>query len=388
VTEAALDTRARRDAERLADEHAPPPRGAGRSGALAAIEPVCVINGRFTTQPATGVQRYAREVTRALDAILAGANQRARLLAPMPPREPLDLRAIDITILPPTTGHVWEQTRLVGLGRRPLLNLCNTAPALGGGNIVCIHDANVFIAPDSYSRAFRVVYKTLQPWIARRAMAVATVSRDAAARIASHLGLPLARVAVLPNGHEHALRWNPDLSRFKGACRRPYVLMIGSLARHKNIARIVGLAEALDALGLDIKIAGGTAAVFAAAFHAASPNLEWLGRVSDDDLACLLRDATCLAFPSTSEGFGIPALEAMTLGCPVVASDTTSLPEVCGDAALYASPGDDAQWMARFTALARSPDLRDTMREKGLARAMTFSWRDTAAGYHDLVASA
>ena len=76
-----------------------------------------------------------------------------------------------------------------------------------------------------------------------------------------------------------------------------------------------------------------------------APNVSWLGRVTDDEFAALLRDSLCLAFPSFVEGFGLPPLEAMAIGCPVVVSDTASMPEVCGDAALYASPYNPEEWL-------------------------------------------
>ncbi len=345
------------------------------------------INGRFLTQNETGVQRYAREITRALDKILFEAGASARILTPAAPREGLGLKAMTVDVVRPFQGHLWEQLRLPLAEDGLILNLCNTASVLGRRNILCIHDASVFTAPESYSLAFRAFYKGLQPLISRSALAVATVSKDAASRIARHLGIKVGAITVLPNGHEHALRWNPAASRREKVVGRPYILMIGSVAKHKNIARIIGLANALDDLGLDIKVAGGSASIFTDSYQAAAPNLAFLGRVSDDDLAFLLQDAMCLAFPSISEGFGIPALEALTWGCPVVASDTTSLPEVCGNAALFADPHDDRQWLAHFSSLHASRDLREDLRGKGYEQAKRFSWSTSAQGYHELALS-
>jgi glycosyltransferase involved in cell wall biosynthesis len=101
----------------------------------------------------------------------------------------------------------------------------------------------------------------------------------------------------------------------------------------------------------------------------------------DEELAALLRDSLCLAFPSLAEGFGIPPLEAMALGCPVVASDRASLPEVCGDAALYASATDPEAWHSSFIRLHCDAKLRADLISRGEARARRFSWRASAELY-------
>jgi glycosyltransferase involved in cell wall biosynthesis len=166
---------------------------------------------------------------------------------------------------------------------------------------------------------------------------------------------------------------------------RPYIVLLGSLAKHKNIRRIVDLADTIDSLGLDIKVVGGAATIFQQERWKAAPNLAFLGRVSDDDLAFLLSGALCLAFPSTSEGFGIPLLEAMVCGCPIVASNSSSIPQVCGNAALLADPHDDAHWLKHFTALAGSPMLSCELREKGREQVRKFSWKRSAQTYLEML---
>jgi glycosyltransferase involved in cell wall biosynthesis len=352
--------------------------------------PAFTINGRFLAQPVTGVQRYAREVIRAIDEQLEGRDHAVRLRAPHDAGDTLALRNIRFERLAPAKSHAWEQMTLPLRCRTPLLNLCNTAPLAGLNRVVCIHDANVFVAPDSYSKSFRVFYKTLQPAVARWATTVTTVSHDAAAKIARHINIPEDRIVIAPNGHEHALRWDADRSKLAEtiALRRPYILLLGSLAKHKNIRRILELADVLDELGLDIRVVGSAAAIFQSERGAVAPNLAFLGAVSDDDLAFLLKNALCLAFPSLSEGFGIPLLEAMIWNCPIVASTQSSLPEVCGDAALFADPHDGAGWVKQFVALAESKTLSDELRAKGQEQARRFSWARSAHIYLDLMSRA
>ena len=347
------------------------------------------INGRFFGQPTTGVQRYAREVVAAIDGLLSAEGRHGTVLAPhggdIPP-----MRAIDVRRAGPSGGHLWEQAVLPSRWRGPLLNLCNTAPVVRSRQVVCIHDANVFRMPESYGRSFRALYRTLQPLLARRSSRIATVSRDAARQLAGHLPIRAEDVAVLPNGHEHALRWDAGAATVFDARpqERPFVLLLGSRARHKNAGLILGLAEALDGLGLDLLVAGGGAGIFAADRLGDGPNVRWLGKVSDDDLALLFSRALCLAFPSFTEGFGLPILEAMALGCPVISSDRASMPEVCGDAALMASPDDPAAWLTHVEALVASPLLSEELRERGRRQAGRFRWAETARGYLDLFEAA
>ncbi|HEY0212996.1 MAG TPA: glycosyltransferase [Paenirhodobacter sp.] len=329
------------------------------------------INGRFLTQKVTGVQRYARNVVAALDQILPQAGVRGDIITPQGG----------------VNGHVWEQFTLPLRAPGRLLNLCNTAPAVKADQIVCIHDANIFTAPHSYGRGFRTVYGLLQPLLARRAARITTVSHFAARQIARYLPVRVSDIVVLPNGHEHALNWNPDRADkarqiYSG---RPFVLAIGSQARHKNMELLANIAPDLDAAGIDVIIAGGGGAIFANATLAAAPNLHLTGPVTDDDLAFLMDHALCLAFPSWTEGFGLPIIEAMARGCPVISSDRASMPDICGDAALLAAPDAPQTWLRQIIALKGSNTLRGDLTGRGREQMLRFSWAETAAGYLHLL---
>ena len=111
------------------------------------------VNGRFLTQPVTGVQRYARNVITAMNAALSDLGAKASIIAPRSASDP-GLSTMPLLSAGPLAGHAWEQTVLPAQWRGRLLNLCNTAPAVKADQVVCIHDANVFVAPESYGRAF------------------------------------------------------------------------------------------------------------------------------------------------------------------------------------------------------------------------------------------
>ena len=347
------------------------------------------INGRFLTQPQTGVQRYAGEITRALDAALVRDEGLARttrfeLLLPAECEADPRLEAITVRRARRGTGHVWEQAVLPTMARGGLISFANLGPLAHRHQIVCMHDANVFLEPTSYSRAFRLAYRAMFPALARRSRAVTTVSAFSAAML-REFGVTGPRGAqVIANGHEHALRWNASASPFAAPDRFPrsYVFALGSRAKHKQIELLLELAPALDALGLDLVLSGGQASIFAATGEREpAPNVHTVGFVGDDDLAALFRGALCFAFPSRTEGFGLPLLEAMVHGAPIVSSDCASMPEVCGEAALYA-PADAPQvWLEQITRLAADNALREDLRRKGFARYPRFSWVAGAEHY-------
>lgn len=356
----------------------PPLRRPGVSPALA-----FAINGRFYAQPVTGVQRYAREIVSVLDGLLDDRAARVRLILPPAATTVPALSAIRTCHAEGASGHLWEQAILPLRTDAPLLNLCNTGPVSLRRQIVCMHDTNVFDAPGSYSPTFRALYRVLLPSLVKRGAMITSVSHFSAGQLAQRLGIAPRAITVMHNGHEHVYRWSAARSDLP-ACLdgiRPFVLLLGSRARHKNAAFILRQAAALDALGIDLVVAGGSAAIFSPTESVRASNIHGLGFVTDDDLAWLYAHALCLAFPSRSEGFGLPVLEAMALGCPVVASDQSCLPEICGAAALLAGPDDAPTWQAHFRNLVTSPALRADLRGRGLERAKAFSWHNAAQGY-------
>jgi glycosyltransferase involved in cell wall biosynthesis len=347
------------------------------------------INGRFLSQPVTGVQRYALEVVRALDKCVADGHPLCRklaveLLAPEGSVPPPELRAIRFRAAGRAHGHLWEQAVLPRLARTGLISLCNTGPLSLRKQIVCIHDANTRTCPQSYSRAFRMLYRVLAPALGRSAARIATVSHYSADRLAEYKICPREKIVVAPNGHEHALRWIASHSSGTRQIAGPNtIVMVGSPAPHKNIGLILDMADRLEEAGLDVAVTGihDRRILKGRLPERAARCIAWLGRLTDNELAALLRNSLCLAFPSLEEGFGLPVLEAMALQCPVVVSDRASLPEVCGNAALYASPFAGEAWLDAFVRLRADAGLRERLIASGGRQAHRYRWQRTAEVY-------
>ncbi|WP_294391582.1 glycosyltransferase family 1 protein [uncultured Sphingomonas sp.] len=346
------------------------------------------LNGRFLGQSRTGVQRYAWEILHELDRHLAErhglADQLAIDLVVPPDVEALPrLHAIRTCRTSAGRGHLWEQAVLPLHARNGLISLTNTGPLLVRKHILCIHDLNTRSFPQSYSRSFRWLYRLLMPALGRSARTVTTVSHYSAGQLAAHGVCRRDKIIVVPNGHEHVRQWTPQHTEASAKLAgRDTIVLIGSPAPHKNVGIVLSLAGRLEAAGLRVALVGhADPGVFRGAGASHAANVHHLGRLPDPALAALLRDGLCLAFPSFVEGFGLPPLEAMAVGCPVVTSDRTSLPEVCESAALYASPDDPEAWFNSLLQLRHDPALRDALVARGRAQAMRFTWSRSALLY-------
>jgi glycosyltransferase involved in cell wall biosynthesis len=229
--------------------------------------------------------------------------------------------------------------------------------------VVTVHDLAVFRYPQAFGRWTRLYVPRVIPSVLRAARRIVAVSEFTAGEIERVVGIARDRVTVVPNGVEPV--FTPDGDAAQG----DYALAVGTLEPRKNIAVA---ARAANHAGLRLRVVGerGWGRV-----DVDGDGVEWVGRLGDEALAQQYRGARCLVYPSLYEGFGIPVLEAMACGTPVVTSRGGATEEVAGDAAVLVDPHDVADVVA---GIERAVADAAALRERGLARAAGFSWDETA----------
>ena len=257
-----------------------------------------------------------------------------------------------------------------------LINLANLAPVAHRRKLSMIHDAQFMISPESFPRRFQLGYRLLTPLIARTSNRVLTVSEYARDSLAAFKVAAHDKTVVIYNGGDHILHARPDagvLDRLELG-GQPFVLLFGTAAAYKNVQVVFeAFSQGLPDVRL-VVLAAQRESLEAAGLHP-PPGAIFAGPVDDCELRALYESALCLVFPSRTEGFGLPPIEAMLCGCPVVAAPAGAIPEVCRDAILYAdifAPGD---WIDQITSLRLRPDLIAEKQAAGHRRAAGFTWR-------------
>jgi glycosyltransferase involved in cell wall biosynthesis len=338
-----------------------------------------LINGRFLTQPLTGVQRFARHLVLALDDILG--DYPATLVTPRRThwrQAELPLRHIQLEEWGTRSGHLWEQMELGWqVGDRPLLNLGNTAPLYHRRQWVVIHDAMVFAMPQTHRWYFQATYRRIYRRLGQICPHIFTVSEFSRRELQRYLALPQERLAVIPNAANHCQHWagaQVPIPRFLD--HQPFVLAIAHPAPHKNFGAIAQSLALLPPVHL-VTIGTWDAKLYQSS-AAPTPTHLSLGSVDDATLAALFARALAFVYPSRYEGFGLPPLEAMACGCPVIVGDIPALRETCGTAALYVSPDRPDELVAAIHHLHQNPALRQSLIAAGQAQAARFSWQRSA----------
>jgi glycosyltransferase involved in cell wall biosynthesis len=346
-----------------------------------------ILNGKFLSAAPTGVHRVALELGNALADLVAEEHASVRdlnfaLSVPADGYARANEVRLPSRLVRPFRGIPWEQISLPFSEREAtILNLCNIGPVIARNAVTMIHDVQVHLSPESYSRGFRLWYRTLQPIMARRHRHILTVSEFSRQEIAKAGLCALDHISVVHNGVDHILRMKSDASAVAklDLSAAPYVLALSTVQAHKNIGILMKAFADPALVGVKLVLFGGTSrAAFAASGIAVPQNVIFAGRVTDNELRGLIEGARCLAFPSTTEGFGLPPLEAMLLGCPAIVAPCGALPEVCGDAVLYCAPDDVGDWVKAIRSVVFENRLRAHLSKAGADHAAQFTWRRAA----------
>lgn len=327
-----------------------------------------VVNGRFLARRVTGVERYGHEILRCI-----GMHCR-----------------IELTPRQGWKGHLWEQCFLPArLSRDSVLwSPANTGPLLIPRQALTIHDLSPLEHPEWFRGSFAAWYRLFLPILAKRVQTIFTPSEYVKEKVIQRFGAK--NVIVTPNGVDYSL-FHPGAKQIQIGLPQNYVLFVGTLEPRKNLERLLQAWNEIKAEfdEMWLMIVGVRGSVFKA-IHVSHEidRVRFLGYVDDETLAGLYANATLFVLPSQEEGFGLPALEAMASGTPVIVSDGGALPEVVGEAGIQFCLEDQKGLKQTLKECLSNSRLRTELREKGLERAKKFSWQKTAdivwESLHDL----
>jgi glycosyltransferase involved in cell wall biosynthesis len=288
------------------------------------------INARFLTQQITGVQQFAVEICRNL----SNQNISFVLLAPKGTTCPKALSHLPFQQIGNASGYIWEQIELPSFlkkqGSPLLLNFCNTAPLLYSNQWITIHDLAFMHHPEWFNKSFAKVYRFLIPRIAKRSRKVFTVSKTIQNQLKTLLGLD---AEILYNGVAHDILFDSA----KTTTRKNYILTVSSINPRKNLKTLIAAFEQANLPNYELIVAGAANAVFGKEQLSVSSNILFTGYVNNAELINLYKQAALFVSLSLDEGFGIPVLEALYLGCPVLLSDIAVYKECFDAVALFTS---------------------------------------------------
>lgn len=342
-----------------------------------------IINGRFLTQPVTGVQRFAEEITAQLSMKIDDLCIAVHDINSVVNKELIS--RFNIIEVKGGDGHYWEQVTLPVFlkknGRPLLINLGNTAPSLYKNKIVTHHDVTYIRYPQSYPFSFRLFYRLLTPVMFRNSKKILTVSEFSKKEICNVYGVDSSKIAVVYNAV------NPQFTpaEVELVKQKPYILAVSSQNFHKNFH---GLVDAFTStkLNVGLKIIGHKAKAFSdVELNVDDFRVEYIGRVTDCQLVELYRGATAFVFPSLYEGFGIPPLEAQSCGCPVISSDAASMKEVLMNSALFFDPNNRNEIREAIEEIVSNQSIRDDLIERGFINVERFSWEKSASNVLEII---
>ncbi|MDF7823987.1 glycosyltransferase family 1 protein [Pontiellaceae bacterium B12227] len=244
--------------------------------------------------------------------------------------------------------------------------------------VVTIHDLLFMIRPNP-NFSIHAIQRRLVPPFVKACRHVIVISEQTKKDVMKHLLVPEEQITVIPWAVDETFFTPPEITGFMPGflpVSEPYFLAVGCNTERKNTPRL-----------LEAYCRSGARSPLVLAWnppndirekYASNKSIHFIGRVTEEQLRDLYRSALALVYPSLYEGFGLPALEAMACGCPVITSNTTSLPEVGGDAVLYIDPENTDSIAHEMKALEESAELQDALQKKGYEQVKRFSWKKTA----------
>lgn len=331
-----------------------------------------IINARFLTQKVTGVQRFAIEISRTLRKL----NSEIIFVTPFGIIDNDLARELGAIVIGKSKGTVWEQIDLRfylrSKGNPLVVSFCNTGLIFYNNQIVTIHDMSYKVNPGWFPRSFYLWYNFLIPHIAKRSLRLFTVSNSAKKDILKYLNIRQQKIRVIYNSSN--LNTNNNFEQIEEG---RYLLSVSSLDPRKNLNSLLKAYKDIDTK-VNLIIVGLKKDNFELDETLLNERVIVKSYVSDDELASLMRYAEAFVYLSLYEGFGLPPLEAMSMGCPVLVSDIPAHREVCGDAALYADPYNVEDAKEKITNLLSNDQLKTELILAGEKNIKRFNWFESA----------
>ena len=299
------------------------------------------INGKFYAQNVTGVQRFAREIVLEMDKIADQLD--VEIVVPADAKNIPSLKNIKITKSRLKKSIAWEQLCLpfyLWRKKRIGVHLCHVAPIIKP-DIVCIHDANVLVNPQWFTKKVRLWYGLIGFVCAKFAKRIITVSDFSKGELQKKLKIRNDKIDVLSEGWEHIEKIHADdgILAHYGLKKREYFFSLGTRAPHKNIRWICEYAKKRP--NVVFAMSGSNyGRIFGKIKDSIPKNVKFLGYLSDEDIKTLMKNCKAFIFPSFYEGFGLPPLEALCIGSPVIASDIPVMHEIFGNTVHYINPNN------------------------------------------------
>jgi glycosyltransferase involved in cell wall biosynthesis len=348
------------------------------------------INARVLTKPEpAGVSRYTYQLLAALaerdddiDYLVFGVDDLPADLRDSPCIENAEQH-------PPTPSgprvQLWEQVTLPRALRSYDVDLLHSTAGFSPivadvPTVLTVHDISPITHREWFSRGYATLYRALTPLALRRVDRIVTISKFSQSEITEVYPWTKGRVSAVHNGLTPIPE--DETERVDGLDEGAYLLFVGSLNPRKNVARLLNAYERYRTQAddpLPLVLAGSQRDVFAAVDRSPIDDVHALGFVPDEQRNWLYHNATALLFPSLYEGFGLPIIEAMDCGIPVLTSNIGAMAEVAGDAATLVDPTDTGDIAAGIERVATDDDLRETLVEAGRNRVGAFTWASTAA---------
>lgn len=338
------------------------------------------INGKFLKQRITGVQRFAYEITK----ILLKNFKNYYIVVPKNCHfDKIEFPKEQIIFIGSGNINYWEQVCLpyfLKEQKNPLL-LCLTGlgPFFYKNKILTIHDLSFWEHPDWFSYKYFIPYRLLTPISAKYSLKILTVSNFSKKVIVEKLKKKDYEIDVVYNGVNNCKCF------IKSQEKKKYILSVGSVEPRKNIERLIRSFVKWNNSEYQLLIIGGNHKSFRKVNAIASDNIKFLGYVSEEALHAYYSEAELFVYPSLYEGFGIPPLEAMIHGTPVITSNTTSLPEVCSDSVIYVDPKSEDSFINAFEQLAKNKKLQNELILKGFENVKRFSWHKSALKVNQII---